>query len=155
MKFTAKLEADLKALERELRIELPKEIKKALAMGDLRENAEYHAALERQSYVKARIGQIRARLAELSQIDMTKIPKDRIGLGSLVEVLDTEEDKEFTWEFVLPEEADPEAGKISLSSPIGRGFNGRKEGDEIQVQVPAGRRLYEVLSVQTIHQRQQ
>jgi len=151
MKVTAKLETELKALEHELRVELPKEIKVALAMGDLRENSEYHAALERQSYVKARIGQLRSRLAEIAQIDMSKIPRDRIGLGSRVELLDLAEETEHTWEFVLPEEADPSSGKISLLSPLGQGFNGRREGDEINVMVPAGKRSYEVLSVRTIH----
>lgn len=154
MKLTAKLESDLKQLERELRVDLPKEIKKALAMGDLRENAEYHAALERQSYVKARIGQLQARLAEISRIDKNEIPRDRVGLGSIVEVLDLKDDKEQTFEFVLPEEADPESGKVSLSSPIGRGFSGRREGEEISIEVPSGRRSYEILSVKTIHERE-
>lgn len=154
MKITGKLESELKELERELRVELPREIKTALAMGDLRENAEYHAALERQSYVKARIGQIRTRLAEIAQIDLSKIPADRIGLGSKVDLLDMDEDKEHTWEFVLPELADPAEGRISLSSPLGRGFNGRREGDEIRVKVPSGLRTYEILSVTTIHQRE-
>ena len=151
MKAPEKLETELKSLEKELRIDLPKEIKKALAMGDLRENAEYHAALERQSYVKARIGQVRNRLAQISQINMNEIPHDRIGLGSRVEVLDVDEDREVTYEFVLPEEADPDHGKISLSSPIGRGFSGRREGDEISIAVPSGKRSYEILSIRTIH----
>jgi transcription elongation factor GreA len=153
MELTRKLEAELKVLERELRIQLPQEIKTALAMGDLRENSEYHAALERQSYVKARIGQLQARLAEVSRINLDEMPRDRIGLGSLVEVLDTDEDRKLTYEFVLPEEADPENGKISSSSPLGRGFSGRQEGDEISIQVPSGSRSFEILSVCTIHDR--
>ncbi len=155
MKLTAKLESDLRLLERELRVELPREIKKALAMGDLRENAEYHAALERQSFVKARIGQLQSRLAAISRIDKGEIPRDRIGLGSLVQVLDVDEDKEMTYEFVLPEEADPATGKVSFSSPLGRGFSGRQEGDELSIDVPSGRRSYEILSVKTIHEREE
>lgn len=154
MHFKAKLESELKSLERELRIELPQEIKKALAMGDLRENAEYHAALERQSYVKARIGQLKNRLAEISAIKIEEIARDKIGLGTIARVTDLETDQEITYEFVLPEEADPSAGKISLHSPLGRGFAGKEEGDEVTIQVPSGRRSYEVVSIQTIHDRQ-
>lgn len=153
LKFKGKIESELKQLERELRVELPKEIKTALAMGDLRENAEYHAALERQSFVKARVGQLKNRLAELSTLNIDEISPDRIGFGSLARVLDLEEDKETTYEFVMPEEADPAVGKISLHSPLGRGFSGKEEGDEVTIQVPSGRRTYEILSVQTIHDR--
>ena len=153
MDFKGKLASELKLLEHELRVELPKEIKKALAMGDLRENAEYHAALERQSFVKARIGQLKNRLAEISSINKDEIARDRIGLGSIAKVMDIDADKEVVYEFVLPEEADPANGKISLSSPLGRGFTGRVEGDEVTIQVPSGRRTYEVLSIQTIHDR--
>lgn len=154
MNFKAKLESELKRLEHELRVELPKEIKRALAMGDLRENAEYQAALERQSFVKARIGQIKVRLAEVSTINVDDIAKGKIGLGSIAKVMDLDGDKEITYEFVLPEEADPVEGKISLSSPLGRGFSGREEGDEVSIQVPSGRKTYEVLEVKTIHERE-
>ena len=153
MKLKEKLENELKDLERELRVELPREIKRALAMGDLRENAEYHAALERQSYVKARIGQIRNRLGDLALIRLEEIPKDKVGLGSIVKVLDLDEDKEINYEFVLPDEADPPNGKVSINSPLGRGFSGRAVGDEVTIQVPSGRRTYEVISLQTIHER--
>ena len=122
-------------------------------MGDLRENAEYHAALERQSFVKARIGQLKSRLAEISAINIDEIARDKIGLGTIAKVQDLETDKEVTYEFVLPEAADPSAGKISLSSPLGRGFSGKVAGDEVSIQVPSGRRTYEVLSIQTIHDR--
>jgi len=154
MDFKGKLESELKRLERELRVELPQEIKKALAMGDLRENAEYHAALERQSFVKARIGQLKSRLAEISAINIDEIARDKIGLGTIAKVQDLETDQEVTYEFVLPEAADPSSGKISLSSPLGRGFAGKVEGDEVSIQVPSGRRTYEVLSIQTIHERE-
>lgn len=144
----------MKALERELRIELPQEIKRALAMGDLRENAEYHAALERQSFVKARIGQLRTRLGELSEIRIEDISRDKVGLGSLLKVLDTREDKEITYEIVLSDEADPANGKISITSPLGRGFTGREPGDEVSIQVPSGTRTYEILTLKTIHERE-
>jgi transcription elongation factor GreA len=153
LNFKSKIEAELKGLERELRVDLPKEIKIALAMGDLRENAEYHAALERQSFVKARIAQLKNRMAELSNINLDEIPTGKIGLGSLAKVMDLDDDKELTYEFVLPEEADPAVGKISLQSPLGRGFSGKEEGDEVSIQVPSGRRNYEILSIRTIHER--
>jgi transcription elongation factor GreA len=148
-----KLEAELKSLERELRIELPQEIKVALAMGDLRENAEYHAALERQSFVKARIGQLKTRLGEVSQIRVEEISRDRVGLGSLLTVLDLDEDKKLEYEIVLSDEADPASGKISITSPLGRGFTGHEVGEEVKIQVPSGLRTYEILSLKTIHER--
>jgi transcription elongation factor GreA len=153
MNLKDKLQNELKSLQRELRVELPREIKRALAMGDLRENAEYQAALERQSYVKARIGQVQTRLSEVAHIRLDEIPTDRIGLGSVAEVLDVDEEKELTYEFVFPDEADPAHGKISLASPLGRGFSGRQVGDEVSIQVPSGRRTYEILSLKTIHER--
>jgi len=154
LKAKEKLESELKSLERELRIELPREIKIALAMGDLRENAEYHAALERQSFVKARIGQIKIRLGELSEIRVEDISKDKIGLGSLLTVLDLKEDKEISYEIVLSDEADPANGKISITSPLGRGFVGKEPGDEVTIQVPSGLRNYEILTLKTIHERE-
>src|SRR6267142_5415081 len=126
LKVKEKLEAELKSLERELRIELPQEIKRALAMGDLRENAEYHAALERQSFVRARIGQLKTRLGEVSQIRVEDIARDKVGLGSLFTVLDLNEDRQLEYEIVLSDEADPASGKISITSPLGRGFTGRE-----------------------------
>jgi transcription elongation factor GreA len=148
-----RLEEELRQLERELRIELPQEIKKALAMGDLRENAEYHAALERQSYVKARIGQLRGRLTELGMVNLAQIPRDRAGLGSSLTVLDLDTDAEITWELVVPEVADLERGLISIASPIGRGLVGKKAGDEAVIEIPTGRRRFEVLELRTVHDK--
>lgn len=148
-----RLEDELRQLERELRIELPQEIKKALAMGDLRENAEYHAALERQSYVKARIGQLRGRLTELGMVNLSQIPRDRAGLGSSLTVLDLDQDVEITWELVVPEVADLERGLISIASPIGRGLVGKREGDEVTIDIPSGRRRFEVLELRTVHDK--
>ena len=146
-----KLQEEIAALEYELRNELPKEILKARAHGDLSENAEYHAAKERQAYVNARLGQLQARLREFSMIDMSKIPRDRVGLGSHVVVLDLVKDEEYTYNLVTSEEADAPNGKISTSSPIGRGLLGKKVGDTVKIQIPDGTREMEILSLTTIH----
>jgi transcription elongation factor GreA len=148
-----RLEEELRQLERELRIELPQEIKKALAMGDLRENAEYHAALERQSFVKARIGQLRGRLTDLGMVNMAQVPRDRAGLGSSLTVLDLDQAVEITWELVIPEVADLERGLISIASPIGRGLVGKREGDEVVIEIPTGQRRFEVLELRTVHDK--
>src|SRR5580765_5118701 len=113
-----KLEVELHALERELTVELPREIKIAVAMGDLRENAEYHAALDRQRYVKARIGQLRQRLGELSMMTLDRVPRDSVGMGSTVTLLDLDLKIEITYELVIPELADLERGLVSIASPI-------------------------------------
>src|SRR5262245_3459776 len=148
-----RLEGELKALERELTVELPREIKTAVAMGDLRENAEYHAALERQRFVRARIGQLRTRLSELGTMNLDRIPKDRIGLGSTIVLLDLETDVEVTYELVIPEMADLEKGLVSTSSPIGRGLLGKKGGDAVAIEVPSGKKRFEILEVRTIHDK--
>ncbi len=139
------------ALEYELRNELPKEILKARAHGDLSENAEYHAAKERQSFVSARLGQIQSRLREFSMVDVAKIPRDRVGLGSQVVVLDIDKDEEATYNLVTSEEADVTKGKISTSSPIGKGLLGKKVGDSVKIQIPGGFREMEILRLTTIH----
>lgn len=146
-----KLQEEITALEYELRSELPKEILKARAHGDLRENAEFHAAKERQRYVDARLSQLKVRLSELSMIDMSKIPRDRIGLGSRVTVLDLVKDEERTYTLVASEQVDVAKGMISPSSPIGKGLVGKKEGDEVTIPIPGGTRKMEVLKLRTIH----
>jgi transcription elongation factor GreA len=146
-----KLESEIAALEYELRNELPKEILKARAHGDLSENAEYHAAKERQGLVNARLGQLHARLRELSMVDMSKIPRDRVGLGSSVVVLDLKKEEEITYRLVTSEEADVQKGLISTSSPIGRGLLGKKVGDVVRIQIPGGLRELEILQLTTIH----
>ena len=148
-----RLEQELRDLERELRVELPREIKTAVAMGDLRENAEYHAALDRQRYVKARIGQLMTRLGELGTMNLDRIPKDRVGLGSKVSLLDLDSDAEVTFELVIPEMADLERGLVSVASPIGRGLMGRKAGEDVSIVVPSGTKRYEILELTTIHGR--
>ena len=146
-----KLQEEIATLERELRAELPKEISRARALGDLSENAEYHAAKERQSFVDARLSQLKTRLRDLSMVDMTKIPHDRIGLGSQVVVLDIQKGEEITYNLVTSEEADAPAGKISTSSPIGKGLLNKQVGDTVRIQIPGGVREMEVVSMTTIH----
>jgi len=147
-----KLQEEIAALEYELRHELPKEILKARAHGDLSENAEYHAAKERQGYVNARLGQLRKRLAELSMVDLSRLPTDKVGLGSTVVVLDLDKDQEITYKLVTSEEADVAAGKISTSSPIGRSLLGKSPGDVVRVNIPGGVRELEIVKLVTIHE---
>ncbi len=146
-----KLEDELAALENELRVDLPREISKARAHGDLSENAEYHAAKERQGIVNMRLGQVRARLRELSMVDMARIPRDRVGLGSTVTVLDLNKDEEITYSLTTSEDADVTQGRISTTSPIGRGLIGKKVGDTVKVQIPDGVRELEIIQLITIH----
>lgn len=146
-----KLQGEISTLEYELRNELPKEILKARAHGDLRENAEFHAAKERQRYVDARLAQLKKRMAELSLIDLTRIPRDRVGLGSRVVVLDQDKDEEVTYRIVASEESDAANGMISTNSPIGRGLLGKKVGDEVTISIPSGKRRMEILELNTIH----
>jgi len=154
LKIKEQLENELKSLERELRVDLPREIGRAREHGDLKENAEYHAAKERQSFVNARVSQLKLRLGELSRIRVEDISKDKAGLGSLLKVLDLADDKEVHYEIVMAEEADPKIGKISITSPLGKGFMGRGVGEEVSIQVPSGMRSYEIVSLKTIHERE-
>jgi len=146
-----KIQDEIAALEHELRTELPKQILTARAHGDLSENAEYHAAKERQGLVNARLGQLQARLREFSMIDMTKIPRDRVGLGSRVVVLDLNKDEELSYNLVTSEDADVAHGRISTSSPIGKGLLGKRVGDTVRIQIPDGTRELEILQLTTIH----
>lgn len=146
-----KLQEEIAALEYELRNELPREILKARAHGDLSENAEYHAAKDRQGFVNARLNQLKKRLAEMSMVDFSKIPRDRVGLGSTVVVLDVKRDEEITYNLVTSEEADAANGRISTTSPIGRALLGKEVGDVARVQSPGGVKELEVLKLTTIH----
>jgi len=146
-----KLQDEMAVLEYELHVELPKEILKARLHGDLSENAEYHAAKERQGMVNARLNQLKRRLAELSMVDFTKIPHGKVGLGSTVVVLDTKREEEFTYYLVTSEEADAANGKISTTSPIGRALLGKEVGDEVKVLSPGGVKELEILKLTTIH----
>ena len=146
-----KLQDEMNVLEHELNHELPKELKKAVALGDLSENAEYHMAKQRQEFVKARLRQLGRRLADLSLINMNNIPKDKIGLGSTVRVYDNDKNEEVKFQLVTSEESDVAAGKISTTSPIGRALLNKKVGDTAVVITPNGKREMEVLSLTTIH----
>jgi transcription elongation factor GreA len=146
-----KLQDEIAALENEFRVELPREILKARAHGDLSENAEYHAAKDRQGFVNARLNQLKKRLAEMSMFDFSKIPHDRVGLGSTVVVLDVKREEEITYYLVTSEEADAANGRISTTSPIGRALLGKEVGDEVKVQSPGGVKDLEILKLTTIH----
>jgi transcription elongation factor GreA len=146
-----KLQDQISALEYELHVELPKEILKARAHGDLSENAEYHAAKDRQGFVNARLNQLKRRVAEISMVDFSKIPHGRVRLGSTVVVLDTKRAEEVTYNLVTSEEADAANGKISTTSPIGRALLGKEVGDEVRVQSPGGVKELEILKLTTIH----
>lgn len=148
-----KLQEELAELEEELHFKLPKEIQKAREFGDLRENAEYKAALERQAMVSARMGQIMKRLSEVESIDLSKIPTDKAAYGSTVVLLDLDREEKVTYKLVTSEESDPENGLISTVSPIGQGIMGKEEGDEIQIKTPTGWRNFEIKRLTTIHEQ--
>src|SRR5215213_1381146 len=146
-----KLKGELEELEEELHFKLPKEIQKAREFGDLRENAEYKAAMERQAMVQARIYQIRQRLQEVQSIDLSKLPTDSIAYGSKVVLYDLDRDEDVTYKLVTSEESDPENGLISTVSPIGQSLMGKEEGDEVKVKTPNGWRNFEIRRLFTIH----
>lgn len=146
-----RLEEEVRSLERELNHELPAELKKAVAHGDLSENAEYIAARQRQDYVKARLGQLSKRLADISLINFNNIPRDRVGFGSTVLLYDVEKGIEVGYKIVTSEEADVAKGMISTSSPIGRSLIGKQVGDAVKVQTPSGQKEFEILKLTTIH----
>lgn len=146
-----KLEEEIQTLEYELNVELPKELKKAVAMGDLSENAEYHMAKQRQEFVRARLGQLKRRMADLSLVNMSNIPKDKAALGSKVVVYDFTKEEEIEYKLVTSEESDVAKGLISTTSPIGRALMGKKVGDECTVVTPTGKRELEILKLTTIH----
>jgi transcription elongation factor GreA len=146
-----KILAELKTLEYEFTVELPRALRTAAALGDLSENSEYKYARERQDYVRARIRQLQQQMAKLSSIDLSKLPRDRASYGSTLILRDVDRDLEITYRLVTPEEADYEQGLISTSSPIGRSLLNKEEGDEVRVQTPNGARHFEIISLTTIH----
>jgi transcription elongation factor GreA len=146
-----KLQEEIQVLERELNCELPAELKRARALGDLSENAEFQMAKQRQHFVAARLEQLKNRLAQLSLVNLNNIPKDRIGFGSRVVLYDVERDVEVAYKLVSSEEADFKNGLISTTSPIGRGLIGKKVDDVVKIATPNGIREFEVRSLQTMH----
>ncbi|HUX66946.1 MAG TPA: transcription elongation factor GreA [Terriglobales bacterium] len=148
-----KLEKEIQQFEHELTIELPAELKRAVALGDLSENAEYHMAKQRQEFVNARLGQLRKRLAELALVDLRNIPADRAAYGSLLRLYDLDKGEEIDYWLVTSEEADVAKGRISTASPIGRGLMGKRPGDEVRIQTPNGVKEFEVRTLKTIYDR--
>jgi len=146
-----KLRDELNTLEHELAYDIPRELKKAVALGDLSENAEYHTAKQRQEYLKARVRQLGKRLADLSLINMNNIPKDKVGLGSTVTIFDGTKNEKMEYKLVMSEESDVTAGKISTTSPIGRALLNKKVGDTATVVTPGGSREMEILKLSTMH----
>ncbi len=145
------LQEQIRVLEYELTTELPAEIKKAVALGDLSENAEYHMAKQRQEFVNARLGALKKRMGELSLVNMANIPHDKVGFGSTVVVNDLSKDEELTYKLVTSEESDVAKGLISTTSPIGRSLIGKEVGDTATVVTPIGKRELEILKLTTIH----
>jgi len=146
-----RLEEELRQLEYELRTELPKELQRAAALGDLRENAEYESARNRQEYVRLRVEGLRKRISELAMINLDRIPRGTAAFGSTVVLYDLEREEEVTYTLVMSEDADADKGLISTSSPIGKSIVGKTKGDEIEVRTPNGVRRFEVVSLKTIH----
>jgi transcription elongation factor GreA len=147
-----KLSEEVRKLSHELNVTLPNEIRKAVELGDLRENSEYKAALERQQFVQARLGQLHQRLSKLSQIDMTQIPADRVGLGSRVVVQDESTGSDETYCMVFGDSVEFEDGHVTMSSPIGRALLGKAVGEQVVLQLPAATRRMRVKSLVTIHE---
>jgi transcription elongation factor GreA len=148
-----RLEEQIRTLDYELKVTLPKEILRAREHGDLRENAEYKAAKERQSFLQARIGQLHRRLAALSLVNLDKIPHGKVGLGSTVTLRHTANGEQVVYDLVNPEESDPAQGRISPSSPIGKCLLGHEVGDTVEVRAPSGVREYEIVKLVTIHEQ--
>lgn len=148
-----KLGKEIEDLTRELTVTLPQAIATAVAMGDLRENSEYKAALERQQLVQARLGQLHQRLAQVQQMANTEAPADRVGLGSRVTVEDLASGEQETYTVVFAEMMDIDAGHISLASPLGRALKDRKPGEEVSLKLPTMTRKLRVVEVVTVHQQ--
>jgi transcription elongation factor GreA len=146
-----KLAAEVEALNHELHVVLPEALKKARELGDLRENGDYQAAVERQGFIQARLGQLRARLAKLSSIDLSKVPRDRVGLGSRVTVRDLDTKETEVFELVIPDAMDLDAGHISVSSPLGSALRGTTLKDTVSVQLPMGQRRLRIEKLVTLH----
>ncbi len=142
---------ELDKLNYEYKVEIPKRIAEARAYGDLKENAEYHAARERQGFVKARISQLNAQLGQMKELSIDSISEDKIGFGTSVSVLDLDTDDRMEFAFVSPDEIDPSLGRISLSSPIGLALQNRQAGEEVSVTIPAGKKRYYIERITTIH----
>ncbi len=149
--LVGRLKEELATLEREFRVEIPKRILRAREMGDLTESGEYETAKDRQGFLNARIGFLKQRIAELSSIDLARVPKDRVAFGSTVHLVDAETGEEKSYRLVAPEEVNTEQGCISTASPVARSLMGRREGDSVVIRTPAGERRYELVRLLTLH----
>ena len=147
------LRRELSALEKELKVDIPKKIEEARSLGDLTENAEYHAIKERQGFVQARIVSLQQRIASLAAIDLKTVPQDRAGFGSVVHLLDSDSGEDRVVRLVAPEESNGEKGWVSIASPIGRGLVGRRPGEEVRIQTPSGMKAFEVTKIITLHEQ--
>ena len=148
-----KLESEILNLSQELNVDLPLRIKTAREHGDLRENAEFKAAKERQAFVEARLNHLTARMTELSKIDVNDMVYDRVGFGSKVKIHDIGMEEDFTFTITAGDFIDLDGGQVSLASPIGRGLLGAKEGEEVTVHLPAGERRYKIVELSTLPQQ--
>ena len=146
-----KFEDELMTLDKELKTELPQEIKRARELGDLRENAEYHAAKERQRLVEAKISLLKKRISDIHMMNIDRIPHDKVGFGSTVHLKDDATAAITVYQLVMPEDADVDHGLISTASPIGRALLNKEEGDEVTVTTPSGSRHFELVKLSTIH----
>ncbi len=146
-----KLQSEVETLHHELNVTIPAALAKAIALGDLKENGDYHAALERQRFVQARLGHLTSRLTKLSQVDKSKIPADRVGLGSKVVVRDMDTKKEETFELIITDTVDIDDGQISVASPLGRALVEKKVGQVAEARLPYGTRKLKILKLQTLH----
>jgi transcription elongation factor GreA len=146
-----KFEDEIMQLDKELKTELPQEIRRARELGDLRENAEYHAAKERQRLVEARISLLKKRVSDIHLMNLDKVPRDKVGFGSTVHLKDPASGGVTIYQLVMPEDADVEQGLISTASPIGRALLNKEEGDEVTVSTPSGSRNFELVKLATIH----
>ncbi|CAM2008671.1 GreA/GreB family elongation factor [Acanthopleuribacter pedis] len=146
-KLLSRLNEDLRELEHELKTKLPEEIRKAAALGDLSENAEYEAALDRQRLIQSKYRSLKNRINEIAQVDVDRLPMDTAGYGSRVTVLDIDTDKEITYQLVMPEDAEAKMNRISISSPIGRALMGKRVEDEVGVTIPSGKKTFEIMDI--------
>ena len=146
-----KFEDEIMQLDKELKTELPQEIRRARELGDLRENAEYHAAKERQRLVEVRLSLLKKRVSDIHLMNLDKVPRDKVGFGSTVHLKDPGSGNVTIYQLVMPEDADVEQGLISTASPIGRALLNKEEGDEVMVTTPSGSRRFELVKLVTIH----
>ena len=149
------LRAEFNKLDREFKVDIPKKIQAARELGDLRESGEYETIKDRQGFVKARMAFLQQRIAEISKIDLRAVPKDRVALGSTVHLVDEESGEESVYTLVFPELMDSTRGWISVASPIGRSLIGKQPGDRVVMNMPSGTKAFEMMKLQTLHERSQ